>query len=96
MENLKYSDDNDRSYGAAGMAIGLVVYDGEDMLASITLDGDPNDMVSMSPDFYFAGNPGVSAKTAWKRKQSGGKRRKRVTREKVEEKDRSTILRRRR
>ncbi len=65
MENLKYSDDNDRSYGAAGMAIGLVVYDGEDMLASITLDGDPNDMVSMSPDFYFAGNPGVSAKTAW-------------------------------
>ena len=40
MENLKYSDDNDRSYGAAGMAIGLVVYDGEDMLASITLGGD--------------------------------------------------------
>lgn len=65
MEILKYSDDNDRSYGAAGMAIGLVVYDGEDMLSSISIDGDPNEMVSLSPDFYFAGNPGVSAKTAW-------------------------------
>lgn len=65
METLKYKDDTDRSYGATGMAIGLVVFDGEDMLASISIDGDPNDMVAMSPDFYFAGNPGVSAKTAW-------------------------------
>lgn len=65
MESLKYSDENDRSYGAAGMAIGLVVYDGEDMLASISIDADPNDMVSLTPEFYFAGNPGVSAKTAW-------------------------------
>lgn len=65
MESLKYKDDTDRSYGATGMAIGLLVFDGEDMLASISIDGDPNEMVAMSPDFYFAGNPGVSAKTAW-------------------------------
>lgn len=65
MENLKYTDENDRCYGATGMAIGLVVYDGEDMLASVTIDGDPNEMMQLSPDFYFAGNPGVSAKTAW-------------------------------
>ena len=65
MECFKYIDENDRSYGAAGMAIGLVIYDGEDMLASISIDGDPNDMVRLTPDFYFAGNPGVSAKTAW-------------------------------
>lgn len=65
METLKYKDDTDRSYGATGMAIGLVIFDGEEMLASINIDGDPNDMVAMSPDFYFAGNPGVSAKTAW-------------------------------
>lgn len=65
MKTLKYTDETDRSYGATGMAIGLMVFDGEDMLASITLDSDPNDMVSMSPEFYFAGNPGVSAKTAW-------------------------------
>lgn len=65
MKTLKYTDETDRSYGATGMAIGLMVFDGEDMLASITLDSDPNDMVSMSPELYFAGNPGVSAKTAW-------------------------------
>ncbi|WP_300632145.1 hypothetical protein [uncultured Duncaniella sp.] len=65
MKTLKYTDDNDRCYGATGMAIGLMVFDGDDMLASITLDGDPNEMVAMSPDFYFAGNPGVSAKAAW-------------------------------
>ena len=65
MKSLKYTDETDRCYGATGMAIGLMVFDGEDMLASITLDGDPNEMVAMSPDFYFAGNPGVSAKTAW-------------------------------
>lgn len=65
MESLKYKDDTDRSYGATGMAIGLMVLDGHDMLTSITIDGDPDDMVKMSEEFYFAGNPGVSAKTAW-------------------------------
>ncbi|WP_297065449.1 hypothetical protein [uncultured Duncaniella sp.] len=65
MKSLKYTDDTDRSYGATGMAIGLMIFDGEDMLTSISLDCDPNDMVAMSPYFYFAGNPGVSAKTAW-------------------------------
>ncbi len=65
MESLKYTDENDRCYGAAGMAIGLVVFDGEDMLASISIDNDPDETVKLSPDFYFAGNPGVSAKAAW-------------------------------
>lgn len=65
MKSLKYTDETDRCYGATGMAIGLMVFDGEDMLASVTIDGDPNEMVALSPDFYFAGNPGVSAKTAW-------------------------------
>ncbi len=65
MKSFKYTDDTDRSYGAAGMAIGLMVFDGEETLSSITLDGDPNDMVVLSPDFYFAGNPAVSAKSVW-------------------------------
>lgn len=65
MEKLKYTSESDRAYGATGMAIGLVIYDGDDMLASVDLDAAPNDMVALSPDFYFAGNPGVSAKTAW-------------------------------
>lgn len=65
MENLKYTDDADRCYGATGMAIGLMIFDGEDMLSSISIDGAPDDMVVMSPDYYFSGNPRVSAKVAW-------------------------------
>lgn len=65
MEKLKYTSESDRAYGATGMAIGLVIYDGDEMLASVDIDADPNDMVALSPEFYFAGNPGVSAKTAW-------------------------------
>lgn len=65
MEQLKYTSESDRAYGATGMAIGLVIYDGEEMLSSVCLDADPNEMVSLVPEFYFAGNPGVSAKTAW-------------------------------
>ncbi len=65
MEQLRYTSESDRAYGAAGMAMGLVIYDGEEMLASICIDSDPDDMVSLVPEFYFAGNPGVSAKSAW-------------------------------
>lgn len=65
MEKFRYTDDTDRAYGAAGMAIGLVVYDGDDILYSINLDAGVADMLTLSPDFFFAGNPGVSAKAAW-------------------------------
>lgn len=65
MKHLRYIDDADRAYGAAGMAIGLVISDGDDLLYSINLDAAPGDIMEMSPDFFFAGSPGVSAKTAW-------------------------------
>ena len=65
MEKFRYTDDSDRAYGAAGMAIGLVVYDGDEILYSIDLDADPGDMLTLTPDFFFAGNPNVSAKSAW-------------------------------
>lgn len=66
MEKFRYTDEADRAYGAAGMAIGLMIYDGDDLLYSINLDADdPGMLMELSPDFYFAGNPGVSAKTAW-------------------------------
>ncbi|MDE6395175.1 MAG: hypothetical protein K2K77_07535 [Duncaniella sp.] len=65
MEKFRYTDDSDRAYGAAGMAIGLVVYDGDEVLYSIDLDAAPGDMLTLSPDFFFAGNPRVSAKSAW-------------------------------
>lgn len=69
---LPYTDETDRAYGATGMAIGLMIYDGDDLLYAIDLDapasdGDPaaTGMMVLSPDFYFAGNPGVSARSAW-------------------------------
>ena len=65
MEQFRYKDENDRSYGAAGMAIGLVVFDGEDMISSVSLDRDSDDTFQMTGDFYFTGNPVVSAKAAW-------------------------------
>ena len=65
MDNLRYTDESDRGYGAAGMAISIVINDGEEMLASVSLEGPASETVVMSPEFYFAGNPGVSAKSAW-------------------------------
>lgn len=74
MENrLKYRDDNDKSYGATGMALSLVLLDGEDMLVSVTLDNHPGEMMEMHSSFYFSGNPGLSAKAAWQQmKQNYG------------------------
>lgn len=65
MEKFSYADEADRAYGATGMAIGLMIYDGDDLLYSINLDATPGSMMELSPDFFFAGNPGVSAKSAW-------------------------------
>lgn len=65
--NLRYANDDHRCYGATGMAISLVVYDGEEMLSSISLDASSGEMVEMSDLFYFAGNPSLSAKAAWSR-----------------------------
>lgn len=62
---LSYRDERDKCYGATGMAIGIVVFDGEDMVHGVNLDADPLDMVEYTADFFFAGNPRVSAKTSW-------------------------------
>lgn len=67
MESLKYTDETDRCYGAAGMAISLVIYDGEEVLAGFSLDPDSGaGTMTLTPDFFFAGNPGVQATTAWR------------------------------
>ena len=41
MEKLSYTNEDDKCYGATGMAIGIVVFDGEDKLAGVGLDADP-------------------------------------------------------
>lgn len=66
MQTLKYVDETDRSFGAAGMAIGLVVYRSGDLMASVSLDREPGKMMEMAPEYYFAGSPEVSAKSSWR------------------------------
>lgn len=66
MENrLRYRNEDDKSYGATGMAISLVAFDGEDLLVGMTIDNEPGEIMEMHSSFYFAGNPSLSAKSAW-------------------------------
>lgn len=64
-KNLKYTDEKDKCYGVTGMAIGIVALDCESMLDSLSLDEEAADSVRFTSDFYFEGNPRVSAKIAW-------------------------------
>ncbi len=63
--DFKYADEQDKSFGITGMAITLMVWDADDLLSMIDLDGDTDDTIQMVQTYYFAGNPRVSAKAAW-------------------------------
>ncbi len=62
---LQYIDENDKCYGITGMAIGMVVWNAEDVLSAVSLDAPAEEVVEFTPDFYFSGNPRLSAKVAW-------------------------------
>lgn len=64
-KKLSYKNEDDKCYGATGMAMAVVIFDGEDMLAGIDLDAEPESLMAFTSDFYFNGNPGYSAKSAW-------------------------------
>ena len=55
--NLKYSDEQDKCYGVTGMAVSLVIWDADDMLAHIDMDADES--VEFVPEYYFSGNRSV-------------------------------------
>lgn len=63
---LAYRNEDDKCYGATGMAVGIVVFNGEGLLSSISLDAEPGSMMDMHDMYYFNGNPGLSAKSAWR------------------------------
>lgn len=65
MEILKYKDEADKSLGIAGMAISLFLSDNEHYLAQVSLEEGEN-AISMGEEFFFIGNPRISAKIAWK------------------------------
>ena len=64
---LKYIDEEDKSYGVAGMAVAIMVFDGENLLSSISLEAPANEAMVFTSDFYFSGNPRLSAKYSWNR-----------------------------
>ena len=61
---LEYSNEDDRAYGLAGMAISLAALDAFDRVAEISLDGDDT-MVEFSNEYYFSGSPSISPKSTW-------------------------------
>ena len=63
--DLRYIDEDDKCYGITGMAISLVIWDAEDVIASVRLDAEPDEVVEFVPEYYFNGNPRVSAKASW-------------------------------
>lgn len=65
MEEFKYKDERDKSFGIAGMAISVVALDGEDYIDSISIDTPDGHSFTFSNDFFFINNPRFSAKIAW-------------------------------
>ena len=48
------------------MVLGLSVFDANDLSTGISIDGDSDSScISFTPDFYFRGNPRLSAKDSW-------------------------------
>ncbi|MDE7443282.1 MAG: hypothetical protein K2M65_03890 [Muribaculaceae bacterium] len=64
-QSIKYRNEEDKSYGLTGMAISVVVWDCDHLLAAVSIDGENAESMEMTPEFYFNGNPGLSAKSAW-------------------------------
>ncbi len=62
---MKYRDERDKSYGVAGMALGLSVLDAEELFTAITIDDDGPGCIQFTPEFFFAGNPRLSPRGAW-------------------------------
>lgn len=62
---LRYTDEKDKSYGLTGMAISMVVLDGEEYLNGLSIDAPTGEGIDLSQEFYFVGNPRLSAKIAW-------------------------------
>lgn len=60
---LKYTDDNDRALGAAGMAVGIVVANAEELVEGLDLDLPSDRMMLLSDSFWLAGIHGSSVRS---------------------------------
>ncbi|MBD5366096.1 MAG: hypothetical protein HDR82_03635 [Bacteroides sp.] len=63
--SLKYTDDRDRCYGVAGMAMSMIILECDELLSAIDIDAPVEEMIKFTPQYFFAGNPRLSARLAW-------------------------------
>lgn len=63
---MKYRNEEDRCYGVAGMVAGLSLMEAHDLLAEVNIERPPGESIRFTPDFYFAGNPRLSASKSWR------------------------------
>ena len=61
---LTYSNEDDRAYGLAGMAISMASLDALDRITEIFLDAE-GPMVSFAQSYYYSFSPAVSPKAVW-------------------------------
>lgn len=62
---MKYRDELDKSYGVAGMVLGLSVFDASDLFTEISIDASGPGCIQFTPEFFFAGNPRLSPRGSW-------------------------------
>lgn len=61
---LSYSNEDDRAYGLAGMAISMASLDALDRITEIYLDAE-GPMVNFSQQYYYSSSPSISPKAVW-------------------------------
>ena len=62
---MKYRDELDKSYGVAGMVLGLSVLDASDLFTGVSLDAEGHGCIQFTPELFCAGNPRLSPRGAW-------------------------------
>ena len=63
-ELLRYIDETDKSMVVAGMAIALLACDGENYIASVSVE-EGEETLQFTPEIFFDRNTRISAKLAW-------------------------------
>ncbi len=65
MNSLKYTDEEDKSFGLAGMSIAAMVWDEIEAIESVSLDSEDCSSVDFASDYVYAAPAGVSVKSVW-------------------------------
>ena len=65
MNLFAYLDETDKSFGLTGMTLSLFAMDNQSMIRAVSMDAPDSESVEFAPEFYFSGNPRLSARTTW-------------------------------